>query len=161
MKGLLDVSEARERLEAGGLRVTSQRLLVLQILARAEAHLDAEGIYNLAREQGFHVSLATVYRTLSRLKETGLVDQRFFGPEHKREYYEAADKAEHYHFVCLSCGKVVEVNTPRIAQARRELAEEYGLVLAAACTCFEGYCAECAAESGKGKARGHGLAAVS
>jgi len=134
--------ETRERLEAEGVRVTSQRLIVLQILQVAKDHLDAEAIHARARAHGLSVSLATVYRTLNTLKEMGLIEQRYFAREHKREYYESVDKEEHYHFT--GCGKVIEVHTPRIAQMRRELAEQYGLAFTHACTCFEGYCAACA-----------------
>ncbi len=145
MTGLPTTGEPHKQLRNGGVRVTAQRLHVLEILQDSDEHLDAEAIYTIAREQGLDISLATVYRTLSKLKEMGLVEQRYFAREHKREYYEATDKEEHYHFTCLECKRVIEVRTPRIAQARRELSEKYGLVFTAACTCFEGSCADCAA----------------
>ncbi len=137
--------ETRQRLDAEGLRVTSQRLSVLNILEEAREHLDADAIFTLARDRGLKLSLATVYRTLNVLKEMDLIEQRYFARDHKREYYEHADQAEHYHFTCLSCGRVVEVRTPRIRQAKEELGQELGLVLTHTCVCFEGYCADCAA----------------
>ncbi len=136
----------RRQLAQAGLRATPQRLLVLEILREADEHLDAEAIYERARRRDPRISLATVYRTLAKLKEVGLVEQRYFARDHKREYYEATGKAEHYHFTCLGCGKVIEVETPRIAQARAELSEALGLEFTHACICFEGYCAECAAQ---------------
>ncbi len=135
----------RKQLAGMGLRATPQRLLVLAILEDAETHLDAEGIYEEARKRDPKISLATVYRTLSKLKEVGLVEQRYFARDHKREYYEMVGKGEHYHFTCLGCGKVLELYTPRIAQARRELSEALGLEFTHACICFEGFCPECAA----------------
>lgn len=137
--------ETRQRLDAGGLRVTSQRLSVLNILGETEEHLDADAIYTLARDRGLKLSLATVYRTLNVLKEMDLIEQRYFARDHKREYYEQADQTEHYHFTCVSCGRVVEVRTPRIRQAKEELGRELGLVLTHTCVCLEGYCADCAA----------------
>lgn len=151
MTAMLTVEEARERLQSEGLRITPQRLLVLQVLEEAEEHLDADAVHGRARERDPRVSLATVYRTLSRLKEMGLVEQRYFAREHRREYYEVTGKEEHYHFTCQGCGQVIEVHTPRIAQARRELTEQLGLVFTHACVCFEGYCAACAANRGKGR----------
>lgn len=137
--------QIRQQLAQAGLRATPQRLIVLEILQEADEHLDAEAIYERARERDSRISLATVYRTLAKLKEVGLVDQRYFARDHKREYYEATGKGEHYHFTCLGCGKVIEVETPRIAQARRELSEALGLEFVHACICFEGFCPECAA----------------
>ncbi len=135
----------RQQLVQAGLRVTPQRLLVMEILEESDDHLDAEAIYERARDRDPKVSLATVYRTLAKLKEVGLVEQRYFARDHKREYYEASHKEEHYHFTCLGCGKVIEVHTPRIAQAQEELSAALGLVFTHACICFEGFCPECAA----------------
>ncbi len=138
-------TKIRQELTSAGLRVTPQRLMVLEILHEADEHLDAEAIYERARERDPRISLATVYRTLAKLKEVGLVEQRYFARDHKREYYEATGKGEHYHFTCLGCGKVIEVETPRIAQARAELSAALGLEFTHACICFEGFCPECAA----------------
>lgn len=135
----------RQELMRAGLRATPQRLVVLEILRDADEHLDAEAIYERARERDPRISLATVYRTLAKLKEVGLVEQRYFARDHRKEYYEATGKKEHYHFTCLGCGKVIEIETPRIAQARAELSEALGLEFTHACICFEGYCPECAA----------------
>ncbi len=134
-----------------GVRATPQRLLVLAILEEAEQHMDAESIYEEARKRDPKISLATVYRTLARLKAVGLVEQRYFARDHKREYYEMIGKGEHYHFTCLGCGKVLELHTPRIAQARRELSEALGLEFTHACICFEGFCPECAARRREGE----------
>ena len=133
-----------DTLHASGRRMTPQRALVLSVLEEGETHLDAEGIYEIARKRQPGLNLTTVYRTLAVLKEMGLVEQRYFARDHKREYYEAVGKREHYHFTCLNCGKVIEVETPRIRQARQELSTALGLQFAHACVCFEGVCAECA-----------------
>ena len=137
-----------DTLHASGRRLTPQRALVLSVLEESETHLDAEGIYEIARKRQPGLNLATVYRTLAVLKEMGLVDQRYFARDHKREYYEAVGKREHYHFTCLRCGKVIEVETPRIRQARQELSAALGLRFAHSCVCFEGVCAECAKSGG-------------
>ena len=140
-----------ESLHQTGRRLTPQRALILAVLEERvlqpdAPHLDAEGILETARRRQPGLNLATVYRTLAVLKEMGLVEQRYFARDHKREYYEAVGKREHYHFTCLGCGKVIEVETPRILQARQELAGALGLSFTHACVCFEGYCPNCAAQ---------------
>lgn len=137
----------RESLHAAGRRLTPQRALVLNILQDADDHLDAEAIWKKAVVQNPDLNLATVYRTLTVLKEMGLVEQRYFARDHKREYFEAVGKREHYHFTCLGCGQVIELETPRIRQARQELGAALGLQFLHACICFEGYCAACAART--------------
>lgn len=139
-------TELRDSLHAAGRRLTPQRALVLSLLQESDEHLDAEALWQQARQRDDTINLATVYRTLAVLKEMGLVEQRYFARDHKREFYEAVGKREHYHFTCLGCGTVIEVETPRIRQARRELSEALGLRFVHACICFEGYCAACAAK---------------
>jgi Fur family ferric uptake transcriptional regulator len=136
-----------ERLHEKGLRATSQRVLLLEILDSGQ-HLDAEAVYQQARQRDPDISLATVYRTLERLETSGLVAQRYFGRDHKREVYESAAKQEHYHFKCVSCGTLIEVQTRRIAQMRQELAQDLGVLLQHACFCLEGLCKDCV-EKGK------------
>lgn len=135
--------ELRSSLHAAGLRLTPQRVQVLNILEESDEHLNAETIWQRAHARDKSLNLATVYRTLAVFKEMGLVEQRYFAREHKREYFELAGKREHYHFTCLGCGEVIEVETPRVHQAVRELSESMGLRFAHACVCFEGYCAAC------------------
>lgn len=137
----------RDSLHASGRRLTPQRALVLSILRDTDEHLDAEAIWQQAHARDERLNLATVYRTLAVLEEMGLVERRYFARDHKREFYEAVGKPEHFHFTCLGCHRVIEVETPRIRQATRELTSSLGLAFIHACVCFEGYCGECAAKS--------------
>ncbi|NOX63315.1 MAG: transcriptional repressor [Chloroflexi bacterium] len=134
-----------ERLRAAGQRVTAPRVLLIRLLDEAEEHLDAEELYRRARRELPSINLSTVYRNLAVLKEAGLVEQRYFARDHSREYFESAVQEEHYHFTCLSCGKVVEFETPLIAKVRVDLEAQLGVDIRHACICFEGLCAECAA----------------
>jgi Fe2+ or Zn2+ uptake regulation protein len=136
----------KNKLQEAGLRATSQRIAILQVLETADEHLDADTIYAEAKKLDATISLATVYRTLARFKALGLVRQRYLSSSHNREYYERANKGEHYHFHCRSCGKVLEIETKRIKQLREELSAQLGIRFTSACICFEGYCAECAAQ---------------
>ncbi len=139
-------NQLKSLLHASGRRMTPQRALVFSILRGSGNHLDAKRIWQLAREHDRRLNLATIYRTLAVLKEIGLVDQRYFARDHKREIYELAQKPEHYHFTCLGCGQVIEFETAHILQVGRELVEQYGLRLTNTCVCFEGFCVECTDE---------------
>ena len=61
------------RLREAGKRITPQRQLVLRVLAAFDGHLDVQEIYERGRRKDSRLSLSTVYRTLSALKETGAV----------------------------------------------------------------------------------------
>src|SRR5512134_1872772 len=93
-----------------GLRVTSQRALILDIIRNGKGHLDADEVYRLARRKQSRISLSTVYRTLQTLKKAGLIDEVHFDENH--HHYEVRASAEHHHLVCLGCGRVIEFEYP-------------------------------------------------
>lgn len=138
-----DTQDFKSTLHSQGMRLTGQRKLILQVLEGAGGHLDAETVFERAHKRDERVSLATVYRTLQLLKEMGLIDQHHTSREHNREVYEPVGAAEHYHFSCIKCGKVIEFKAPLIDRARKQLAKELGINILHACACFEGYCASC------------------
>ena len=66
----------KKMLKEKGLKVTNQRLLVLEVLAdNRHRHLTAEDIYELVREDYPEIGLATIYRTVQLLLEMQLVDR--------------------------------------------------------------------------------------
>jgi len=102
-----------ERMQARGLRMTWQRRILAELLEKADEHLDAERIYERARQEDSRIHRATVYRTLNTLKKLGLIDEldlmHFSGDRH---YYEIRPKAFHIHLVCMRCGSVDEPGGP-------------------------------------------------
>ena len=137
------VRAGERRLRAHNKRLTSQRRLVLTILAEAGGHLDAHDIYERARQKEDRLSLSTVYRTLSTLKEAGVVRELRLGQEH--HHYELDGEDGHSHLVCLNCGRVIEVDSAAFAQAANALGAAYGFEIASAKVELSGYCAECQA----------------
>ena len=102
----------KKKLKEKGLKVTNQRLLVLQVLAEnKDRHLTAEDIYELVKEDYPEIGLATIYRTVQLLLEMQLVDRINLDDGCVR--YEIGTlieggegKHHHHHLICKSCGKV-------------------------------------------------------
>ena len=135
----------RDAFRAAGRRLTTQRRLILKVLEASDEHLDAEALYGRAKIHNPDISLATVYRTLAVLKEMGLVEEHRLGEEHG--HYESVQGKPHYHFTCLNCGKVIEFDTPLMAQVEQELSEQEGLHVTSAHLHLSGYCAQCQSQS--------------
>jgi Fe2+ or Zn2+ uptake regulation protein len=129
------------RLRAAHKRITPQRRLVLGILADADRHLDAQDIYERGRSQDARLSLSTVYRTLSVLKETGVIRELHLDQDH--HHYELDERDEHSHLVCLSCGRVIEVDSEPFAEAAAAVGDTHGFEIASAQVELAGYCARC------------------
>jgi Fe2+ or Zn2+ uptake regulation protein len=126
-------------LRAAGGRVTPQRRLIANILQEQDGHLSADEIYLLARQRHASISLATVYRTLGWLKESGLVSELRLTSD--RCHYEI-DKA-HQHMVCLLCGKVIEFACSNYRDVLDDRAIQHGFRIARVSVKLLGYCADC------------------
>jgi Fur family transcriptional regulator, ferric uptake regulator len=105
--------------------ITKQRDLVAQIVFLAEDHLSVEGIRRELKQRGDRVGMATVYRTLDLLVESGLVRTHEFG-EGFRRYEAMADQSDHEHLICEQCGRVVEFANERLERLLPVLADEQG-----------------------------------
>lgn len=139
---LLEIS--RRTLGASGLRVTSQRALVLEIIRQGRGHLDADEVYRQAREKQPHLSLSTVYRTLQMLKKLGLVEEVHFDETH--HHYEIKPPVEHHHLICLGCGRVIEFRYPLSRYVKRNVAEAKNFDIVDTEIRMAGYCPRCRQE---------------
>ena len=103
----------KEMLKEKGLKVTNQRLLVLQVLAEhGDEHMTAEDIFELVKEDYPEIGLATIYRTVQLLLDMQLVDRIMLDDGCVR--YEIGDfldeqeghRHHHHHLICTECGNV-------------------------------------------------------
>lgn len=131
----------RKALSSAGMRITSQRALILDIITQEHEHMDADEVYRLAREKQSSLSLSTVYRTLQVLKKAGLVEELHFDESH--HHYEVKPSVEHHHLVCLGCGEVVEFECPLCPEMKEEIAHRKGFEVTGVEVHMTGYCSRC------------------
>ena len=132
---------SRKKFSRAGLRLTHQRVLVMEIIRQGRGHLDADEIYRRARQKNPRLSLSTVYRTLQMLKKLNLVEELHFNEEH--HHYEAKPSAEHHHLVCLGCGRVIEFHYPLSRYIGENVAEAKGFDITETEIRISGYCPRC------------------
>lgn len=131
----------RSELSATGLRATSQRAIVLDIIRRGEGHLDADEIYRRARQREPRISLSTVYRCLQKFKDLGLVEEYHFDEDH--HHYEAKASSQHHHLMCLGCGRVIEFDYDLSGEIAEHVAEAGEFEIVGAELRLTGYCSAC------------------
>lgn len=126
-------TEAKERfldfLSTKRLRMTAQRMAIIDTVFSTNEHFTAEQLLEWSRERDESVSRATVYRTLPLLTESGLVREMDFGKEFK--YYDPnyADHPHHNHIICKDCDKIVEFESDQIAALEEEIVQKLGFSL--------------------------------
>lgn len=129
-----------------GQRVTRQRSLLLNLI-REEGHLDANDLYQRAREKQPRLSLSTVYRNLQLFKKLELVAEHDFAELH--HHYEAKSKTEHHHLLCLGCGKIVEFRCPLSHRIKAKVSKEHGFEITNAEVRMTGFCPACRQQEAK------------
>ena len=108
-------ARARAILEQHGVRPTSQRVRVAEILLTEPRHLTAEQILGTLRESQGRVSKATVYNTLKLFVEQGLVRPIHTDPE--RCVYDSM-MAPHHHFQDLDTGEMYDIRPEDLSFAK-------------------------------------------
>jgi Fur family peroxide stress response transcriptional regulator len=89
-----------------GRRLTPQRRLVYEALARTDAHPDAEQLLTMVRLHDPSISVATVYNSLRVLADAGwILELRGLGPKTRYD----ANTGAHDHFTCTGCGSVEDI----------------------------------------------------
>mgnify|MGYP006178636425 CR=1 FL=1 len=134
-----------DRLRDEGGRVTATRRIVVEaMLASPSHHLTAADVVDAVRrtDPGFHPS--TVYRTLYRLTELGVVDRLQIGTGPAVHHL---THRPHHHLVCGACGAVQEAPADLLDAVAARLARDEGFALNAAGTPLHGACRRCAATS--------------
>jgi len=125
-----------------GVRLTRQRKILLDLIDKTGEHLDAERLYQMAKEP--KLNRVTVYRTLKLLKEGGLVDELdLMHQAGEQHYYETRRKQEHAHVICLGCGKIEEFFGEPLQRLRRQIESHFGFQVVLARTEVGGYCSHC------------------
>ena len=105
-------------------------------------HLHVEEIYQQLRKQKSNVSLATVYRTVPILIESGLIAETLSGSD-KIVYEKIYNKPHHDHMVCFDCGKIIEFSCPGIEKLQKNICREHSFTPVEHRLELRGYCQNC------------------
>src|ERR1700693_6283943 len=127
-----------------GVHLPRQRQLLLELIDQTGQHLDAERLFQLAKEKDPKLNRVTVYRTLKMLKAGGMVDELdLMHHEGDQHYYETRLKQEHAHVICLRCGRIEEFFGELLQKMREQIHRHFGFEIVLMRTEVGGYCAHC------------------
>jgi Fur family ferric uptake transcriptional regulator len=147
-----DARELSRRLREAGLRVTRQRVAVLDSLVEL-AHADTESVISAVRRELPEVSHQAVYDSLRTLTEAGLV--RRIQPSGSVARYEVRVGDNHHHLVCRSCGVITDVDCAVGHVPCLTASDDHGYVVDEAEVVYWGLCPACSQRSPASRANPH------
>lgn len=142
------IDEPRDALRDAGLRVTPQRLAVLEALGDAGGeHLSADDVWQHLSPSS-SMDRSTAYRVLADLTDAGLLTQVRFADGVAR--FERQGRA-HHHAVCGRCGSTADVPIALVKPLNAALARTIGFAMAMdEPLLVRGTCSACTQDAGKG-----------
>lgn len=110
-----------------GLRMTEQRRVIARVLSASKDHPDVEELHRRAALVDKGISIATVYRTVRLLEESGILERHDFRDGRSR--YEEVQGDHHDHLIDMKTGRVLEFVDPEIERLQAEIARRLGYKL--------------------------------
>ena len=110
---MLSIEKAKTLLKEQNIRLTPQRLEIINILSKKDKHWTVDEIYQLLNEKMPSVSITTVYNNVHLFVELELVKEIQFGEGLSKYEWK---KGDHYHIVCSICGEIVDIWYPTLRE---------------------------------------------
>jgi len=120
--------------------MTSQRSVILEELRKVRTHPTADELYERVRRRMPRISIATVYRNLEILCQSGEVSKLEMAG-HQRRYDGVSDG--HLHARCTGCGRVCDLEHPPEVTFSTDVADLADFTVTGYRLEFTGFCPSC------------------
>jgi Fur family ferric uptake transcriptional regulator len=137
-----EVKQFCDFLKKKELKLTPQRVRIAETVFSAHKHFTAEQLYAWVKKVEPLVGKVTVYRTLEQLVESGMVDE-FSLKKGVSTYEHVAGHDHHDHLLCVRCGKIEELSSPKLEKLKRDEAEKRGYEVISHTLKIYGLCPDC------------------
>lgn len=120
-------------------RNTYQKEAIYETVKGVGKHLRAEDVKLAVDEKEMGIGLATIYRNLNLLCESGEIQKVIVNGE---TYYDGNAKP-HDHLVCVTCGKLQDIENTNDPKMDEKVSKMLGAKIIRHSTTFEGLCPDC------------------
>lgn len=127
-----------------GLKVTQQRMAILESLSAGRAHVTAQEVFETVNAKYPEIGFATVYRFLRKMAEQSMMTEVRMGGLPAR--YELTPRRHHDHLTCVQCGQIVEFESPQIETLQEQVAKAHNFRLTHHVLELYGVCPRCQTE---------------
>jgi Fur family peroxide stress response transcriptional regulator len=130
------ISALKER----NFRLTPQRVELVRLIAVSDGHPSASQLFNTIKRQFPTMSHATVYNTLTLLKEMNQVLEIDL---HNDSHYDGNRPQPHPHLICIQCHKIIDGEVTLDQDSLRNLEKASGYKILHNQISLYGLCPDC------------------
>ena len=126
-------STIEDKCIAKGVKLTEQRKIIAKVISQSKElygesdHPDVDELYNRVSKIDSKISIATVYRTVKLLEESGILTKHDFKGGKAR--YEQINESHHDHLIDIKTGEIIEFVDEEIEILQKKVADKYGYSL--------------------------------
>ena len=116
-----------------GVRLTDQRRIIAQVMSDSKEkygskdHPDVDELHKRVSDVDSKISIATVYRTVKLLEESGIIERHDFKEGKSR--YEPSQDEHHDHLIDINSGEIIEFVDKDIEELQNKVAKKLGYKL--------------------------------
>jgi Fur family ferric uptake transcriptional regulator len=134
-KPIRSLEDAIDRCQILGMRLSKQRLYILELLWQAQEHLSAREIYDRLNQKGKEIGHTSVYQNLEALSDQGIIEciDRADG----RLYGNISDA--HSHVNCLDTKQIMDVHVELPDELLQQIEAQTGIKITSYSIDFYGY----------------------
>lgn len=135
IKPIRSLTDALDRCQQLGMRVSRQRRYILELLWEKQEHLSAREIYDLLNQQGKEIGHTSVYQNLEALSSQGIIE--CLEKSDGRLYGNISDS--HSHINCLDTNQIIDVNVELPKDLLKQIETQTGVKITDYRIDFYGY----------------------
>ena len=127
------MSNIEEKCKTKGVRLTDQRKVIARVMSESKVtygskdHPDVDELHKRVSLIDSKISIATVYRTVKLLEESGIIERHDFKEGKSR--YEPSTDEHHDHLIDINSGDIIEFVDKDIENLQNKIAKKLGYKL--------------------------------
>ena len=129
------------QLQEKGYRITNPMKIIVDILAKSSHLLNPTEVYLQAKNINPKIGLVTVYRTIEKMEQSGLID-RVHMPGGCQSFFHSSDGHQHL-MICTKCGKAQFFEGENLNLFFKNIGKQFGYDVKDHWLQLFGLCEEC------------------
>ncbi len=113
----MNIEEVREKIAEKGLKVTPQRVAILEAIYKLNNHPTAENIADYIKDTQPNIAVGTIYKVLDALVENKLIKK--VTTEAGKMRYDGITE-HHHHLYCIECDLIEDYVDEELNQILKE-----------------------------------------